>query len=619
MSRFDRPAVRVLLGLTILVAGILGLTDSVRADSIVIEGDTIPAGTVVDNDVIITGEAVVIDGDVLGDVFAFGNTVAVNGTIDGSLVTVSSEVTINGSVTGTVYVLAGILELGPTATTDRNVLVASVRLVTERGSVVGRDLHAISIGGQLNGRIGRDTNATIGVLEIIDVIRNSISRGPGGSAALEGILRIADIRGPYRAAVPAAAEDGTRVNANAVVDWILARVLELILLLVVAGLFLWLRPTLLHKSVESVRRAPFPAAGLGLLAYISGFVGAVLLAVFLVFISIALLVAVSWKSAALVWALGSSSLFLAVFCFVVFVYYISKVIVGLLVGKLILRLISPRRAGSNLLALLIGLTLYVLLVPIPVLGWLLAFVMSLLGLGSMWLVFLDNRRTRDESAIPESQGPITEVGGPPIPVGELREVPNAEAVEARQLGEKLAREDIEARLATTQGSSGPWRFVEIPSLPDATLVDKASRAVSDVLAPSKEFCVSYIATVDSDGNPLRGGGEYEVTGRELDARWWSITAYDPEHLIANERSRYSVSRTAAAESEDGEWIVRVTSKPRDDDTWIHSGDTTIDLALVLRLYGASKHILDDMAAVELPDIRPIEEPVVEEGGDETNG
>ena len=279
MSWFDRPAVRVLLGLIIFVAAVVGLTKSVQADTIIIEGDTIPSGTVVDNDAIISGEDVVIDGTVRGDVFALGNRVTVNGTIDGSLVTVSSEVIINGSVTGTVYVLAGILELGPTATTERNVFVASLRLLTQSGSVVGRDLHAISVGGQLNGRIGRDTNATIGILEIIDVIRDRLSRGAGGSASLGDILRIAD-RAEFAPEWASDTEvEGTRINFDTVADWILGRVQELILLLVVAGLFVWLRPTLLHRSVESVRRAPFPAAGLGLLAYVSGFVGAILLGV----------------------------------------------------------------------------------------------------------------------------------------------------------------------------------------------------------------------------------------------------------------------------------------------------------------------------------------------------
>jgi cytoskeletal protein CcmA (bactofilin family) len=617
MSRFDRPVVRVLLGLIIFVAAIVGLTDSVLADSIVIDGDTIPAGTVVDNDVIITGEAVVIDGDVRGDVFAFGNTVAINGTIDGSLVTVSPEVAIDGGVTGTVYVLAGILELGSNAAADRNVLVASVRLVTERGSVVGRDLHAVSVGGQLNGRIGRDTNATIGVLEIIDMIRNSLSRGPGGSAGLGGILNIARLDAPFAAAI-SPAEDGTRINADAVADWILGRALELILLLILAGLFLWLRPSLLEKSVESVRRAPFPAAGFGLLTYVSGFVGAVLLGVVLVFISIALLVAVSWQLAALVWALGSSSLFLAVFFFVVFVYYISKVIVGLLVGKLLLRLISPRRSGSNFLALLIGLTLYVLLVPIPVLGWLLAFVMSLLGLGSMWLVFLDNRRRRDDSAVAAAQAALTEDENMVMRTGEPGQAQQAVALRAKELGEKLAKEDMQERLAAAQRSNGPWTFVDISSLADVTLLDKAARAVADILAPSKEICVSYIATSDSEGNPLRGGEEYEIVGRELDARWWSIAAYDPDHLIANERAKYSISKTAQSVDENGEWIAMITSEPRDDDAWIYSGDNTIDLALVLRLYGPSERLLEDMVAADLPDIRPVHLVVTAEEGDEAD-
>jgi hypothetical protein len=202
--------------------------------------------------------------------------------------------------------------------------------------------------------------------------------------------------------------------------------------------------------------------------------------------------------------------------------------------------------------------------------------------------------------------------------GELGEAPDAVALRAKQLGEKLAEEDIQARLAAAQRSKGPWVFVEFASLAEVTPLDKAARAVADLLTPSKDLCISYIATSDSEGNPLRGGREYEIIGRELDARWWSMTAYDPEHLIANERAKYSISKTAVTANEDGEWIARITSEPRDGDAWVYSGDSTADLALVLRLYGPSEDIIDDLAAVDLPDIRPDHSQVLVEEGDEAD-
>ena len=68
--------------------------------------------------------------------------------------------------------------------------------------------------------------------------------------------------------------------------------------------------------------------------------------------------------------------------FLVCATYLSKAIVAYLAGVLILNLIGPKAVKHKVLSLLLGLTLYVLII-----GWITGFLCNLLGHGAMWQVW----------------------------------------------------------------------------------------------------------------------------------------------------------------------------------------------------------------------------------------
>lgn len=642
MAQLHNPWVRLLLTLALAFVAVFGVVQAVWAAEI-IEGDTIAAGEVIEDDVIISGEDVVIDGTVDGDLLAFGNTVTINGQVSGSLIVVGQEVFINGEVGGTVYSAGARLELGSSADTKRNVYFAGVRIVTDPDSTVGRDLNTVAVGAQFSGQVGRDLNALIGIVELVDKIRDAVtsetSEMEGAVPAIGalgsdgGVLAVMNPAGklgpghaasafdqPHNAAHKAAQAD-SGIDWDKIGDWIVDRLVQLVVLFIFGGLALWLIPTQFDGWAEAAYHKPLPSAGSGLLTFVVGYAGAALLAVLLFAGGLFLGIAVAWELALSLWALGYSSLILAFVVFVLFVSYVSKAILAYLGGKLILDRVPADVPGRKVLALLLGLVLYVLIVAIPTLGPIIAFVVTILGLGAVWVAWLEGRRRHREqetyeklkadlAALPGGAAPNETSQGVTTGFGVVSAA-DARLKDAMELGRQQAEREIQSRINDLGKQNGPWTYNEALGGAASTPFDRALLAVTGILGASREQNVYYFAAEDSDGGALRADTEYKITGKDLPARWWSITAYDPLYLIPNEQKKYSINKTMIATDEDGNWEAYLTSEPREDENWIHSGGGEANLLLALRLYNPSPEVVEEMGAVELPEILPVIEEVTD--------
>ena len=170
------------IGIVLLVAivALLAATRSAQAQGI-IGGNVIPAGTVFENDAFLNGGDIVLDGTVVGDVLAVGRTVTVNGDVEGSLVALAETVVVNGAVDGSVYSGALNFELSDSAVISRSTYFAGARLVTDPDSLIGSDLVAGTLGAQLQGSVGRDVKATIGLLAIVNRVMEGLDINPNWS------------------------------------------------------------------------------------------------------------------------------------------------------------------------------------------------------------------------------------------------------------------------------------------------------------------------------------------------------------------------------------------------------------------------------------------------------
>jgi cytoskeletal protein CcmA (bactofilin family) len=419
-------SLQILVALLLALAGWVALPQVARADWSIV-GDTVPAGQVVDNDVLARGTDVVIDGTIQGDLFAFGSTVTVNGPVTGSVVAVGRAVTLNGEVGGSVYALSRTLALGSASYVENNVHYVGLLLDSQRGSRIGRDLVAASVRGQVSSEIGRGLNALILLLTFNGQIGGGLegpSQGalsPAGAQVRRGdtllFVSVAPADLPaFAAARPAGLlpslesvpglslvapslamfttgtaqqQEGEPGSAAAgMPQWLLARLGDLAILLLVGGLALWLRPALVQHPAAWMRRRPLPSAGLGLVAMaiaINAVAIAILLAALLLVIGIWLGGITLWELAFIFWGIGYPALILAFSAFALTVLYGSKAIVAYLIGTLILGRLAPRSLAYRILPLLLGLVFYTLLRSIPTLGWAIEMLVIIFGLGAIWV------------------------------------------------------------------------------------------------------------------------------------------------------------------------------------------------------------------------------------------
>lgn len=419
-SRLKRGAFVVLL----LLGGVFSVFSPARAQGIQVTfEDSVPAGTVVENDVVLTGTNVNLDGDVDGDVFALGSQVEVNGEVQGSLFVIGQNVVINGKVAGTTYVAAATLDLGPETELNRNLYNISASLNLAEGSSVGRDLVLISFGGRLSGDIGRNTVGVIGPFELfklfMEMIGRPIMEPETGlqSSSMPDNSQVTFVRysgflpelssisltdssntelSRFRSSSPVEIEprqseqSGSTVDSERVVGWVQWAVREFITLLVFGLLGIWLFSSFLKRSAQKVESKPLQSTGFGLLGLVLSvaLIGVVILVALLILIlGIGLGFLNLWDLAWAVWGVGFTSLGLAFWLSLLFVSYGTKVIVAFMVGSLIFRRLAPKANQYLIAPLLLGLLLYVLLAWIPYFGWVLAVLVNAIGLGAAWLAY----------------------------------------------------------------------------------------------------------------------------------------------------------------------------------------------------------------------------------------
>ena len=413
-----RVIVHMLIVLLLALTAWLAATGPARADWAVV-GDTVPAGQVIDNDVFIRSGDVVIDGTINGDLLAIGSTVTVNGSVTGSLLAAGGTVAVNGRVAGSTYALARTLKLGPTAEVMRSAHFAGLLLDSQRGSRIGRDLVAASVRGRVSSQIGRTINAVILLLTFNGQIGGGADT-PAPGARLPAQIGAGDLlfftsmgSKPLGLAMPAllAGRQNELAMAEAatvagIPRWLVDRVADLAVLFLVGGLALGLRPVLIRRPADSLRRKPLPAAGLGLVALtiaLNGAAVAILLAVLLLVLGIWLGALALWELAFLLWGIGYPGLILVLASFALLVLYGSKAIVAYLVGSLILKRLAPSVLEYRILPLLLGLVLYVVLRSVPIMGPALEVIVTVFGLGATWLAL-----RRQPSPLAETHAPLVE-------------------------------------------------------------------------------------------------------------------------------------------------------------------------------------------------------------------
>ncbi|MBJ7441854.1 MAG: DUF1214 domain-containing protein [Sphingopyxis sp.] len=150
--------------------------------------------------------------------------------------------------------------------------------------------------------------------------------------------------------------------------------------------------------------------------------------------------------------------------------------------------------------------------------------------------------------------------------------------------------------------NGPWTTSLGFGTKATDPVTRAAVARAGLLAlPAKET-VYWSAKTDAAGAALDGNCRYRLSGKPLDARWWSVTIYDEAgYLVANPADIWSVNGANVALDARGEWRVTISPTKPADTAWL-PGTAGQPFHLTLRMYNPGKVFRANPAQAVLPQI-----------------
>ena len=425
-------------------------------DDVVLTGQSVRIDGTVNGMAIAMGETVTINGTVNGDLLAFGSNVVINGTVTGNIFAGAQTVELKGKVEGSLFSGATSLVVDPEATINRNLYFGGFSANTKPGSKVGIDLFLGGYQGLLQGEIGRDVHASSAALEVSGTINGNLTADvaePGTATDMAWMkympqqtmtlpevvnpgLRVlpgANIAGKltytspaaqsqgiqsapeqgivYQTPVPQTDGNGQPVNTRpsfqfSVGHWFLDRLRDLFTLLALGGLAIWLIPGLMKNLTEQAQKEPLPAAGYGLLTVILGYFGAFIAAVLLLGAGLFLGILTFGALSKIIFGVGFSTLGLFVALFSLLVSYGSKLVIAYLVGRWVYHSLAPNNTENRVWPMVIGVVLYVLARSVPLLGWLVGLLATLLGLGALYLLYRSYRQGKAAAVAVETAAPV---------------------------------------------------------------------------------------------------------------------------------------------------------------------------------------------------------------------
>ncbi len=378
--------------------------------------DTVNSGEVLDRSVILNGTSVVMDGVINGDLLAIGNDIKIGGEVNGDLAVIGKNVFLNGPVSGNIYISALYLVVGSQASVGQDVYFFGNRINTQAGSTINRDLNVIGLESELSGTVNRRVNALVGPVVLVQKIYDyMLSKGwlprslqikpqtfqdglrqqtaPGlafGVASVRNLLLASSSPGNrstlYAAPSTPAPGQANAIDTQRLQSWAVPFLRNLVSLLILGLLIIWLAPAQLSMASEQTRLKPWRALLSGVLVFVLGWIVALL--VFVLVLALALFF--YWVSLPnlgfFTGAIGLMALGFAVSIFWLSIAYFSKIVIAFLVGSLIFKRFIPHYSQVRIWPFLTGVFLYALLASIPYLGWLIAVITTLFGLGAIWLL-----------------------------------------------------------------------------------------------------------------------------------------------------------------------------------------------------------------------------------------
>jgi carbonic anhydrase/acetyltransferase-like protein (isoleucine patch superfamily) len=428
MLRRRSRLLQIALGLVLVIALVFGLAGVVYAADFR-SGEEIVIGPdeVIDDDLYVAANRVVVDGTIQGDLYVGAKEVVINGTVEGDLVCGAQFITIAGTVGHNAFVGGMSFIMEPEASIGHNLFFGGFALSAEQSTHVGHDLIMGGYQAQLRGEVAQDVRAGVGAMELAGTVGRNVDLHMGESAqgvgptvwdsempvrVIDPGLRIANsarigghliYESMTRAEIASGAQIQGEVRHRIVVGqvrqpptgvevvgwivgmWLVRMIGTFISLLIVGALVLWLLPEMARRVTAALAARPWSSLGWGCLAEIAVCIGVPVAVLVVIALAIIFGAVTLTQLLGAILGIGLSAVSLFAVLFGLVSIYVTKVVVAVRVGRIILGQ-TDRPAGERWFwPLLVGVILFVLLRAIPILGAIISFFVTLFGLGAIVL------------------------------------------------------------------------------------------------------------------------------------------------------------------------------------------------------------------------------------------
>lgn len=174
------------------------------------------------------------------------------------------------------------------------------------------------------------------------------------------------------------------------------------------------------------------------------------------------------------------------------------------------------------------------------------------------------------------------------------------------LGSGVGIYSIKSGKSDSQRIIGNWQTVDKDKdLNTADLLTIAQVAVYGPYALTKKEVIYLSTSTDSEGNALDPKSDYIINGKKLDAKYWSITAYDENgFLIKNPINKYSYNlEDVKYEADSTSYKINLSGTEKKEN-WLPINNVQ-KTSLIIRLYLPSEKLRENLTVETLPTIQKV--------------
>ena len=155
-----------------------------------------------------------------------------------------------------------------------------------------------------------------------------------------------------------------------------------------------------------------------------------------------------------------------------------------------------------------------------------------------------------------------------------------------------------------------WRILPSPGDPDRNIYTRAGVAAMGTFASKKPEQAYFQTEIDIENKMLNGNCLYKLSGEDLDARWWSITAYAEDgFLIENTEKLYSYNSETINFNPNGGYHIYFLGNNDfianiSNENWLRvNQDENFNISL--RIYNPGEEFFSNLKRVNLPIVEKV--------------